>query len=319
MQGSLRAVVTAKWNEAANICGIELGPAGSESLPPFTAGAHIDVVTPGGATRQYSLCNAPREKNRYEIGVLRAQDSRGGSESMHEALSPGTMLEISPPRNHFPLRPGAHKSVLVAGGIGITPHLSMAEQLCDDGAPFEIHYASRSGDNAAFRQRLLNERFRGRAFFYSSSTGPGRLQLDELFRANRSSAHFYVCGPARLIEGARAAAKAAGISPDRLHHEYFSPPAGPQATAGCFEIHLARSALSVLVNGDESIVQALKRVGVKVETSCEQGVCGTCMTPVLDGVAEHLDYFLSDDEQRSGKFIIPCCSRSRTPRLVLDL
>ncbi|MCY1363947.1 Carnitine monooxygenase reductase subunit [compost metagenome] len=229
------------------------------------------------------------------------------------------MLEISPPRNHFPLHPGTHKSVLVAGGIGITPHLSMVEQLCDDGAQFEIHYVSKSSDNAAFRERLLQERFRGRAFFYSSSTDSGRLQLDELFRSNSSSAHFYVCGPARLIDGARAAAIAAEVPPDRLHHEHFAPPAAPPTTAGCFEIHLARSALSVLVNGDESIVQALKRVGVSVETSCEQGVCGTCMTPLLDGVAEHLDFYLSDEEQRSGKFIIPCCSRSKTPRMVLDL
>jgi vanillate O-demethylase ferredoxin subunit len=312
-------MVTAKWNEAANICAIELRPADSESFPRFTAGAHIDVVTPSGATRQYSLCNPPREKDRYEIGVLRAQDSRGGSESMHESLSLGAVLEISLPRNHFPLHPGTHKSVLVAGGIGITPHLSMAEQLCDDGAQFELHYASKAGDNAAFRGRLLQERFRGRAFFYSSSTSAGRLQLDALFRAHSSSAHFYVCGPAGLIEGARAAAQAAGVAPDRLHHEHFAPPAGLPATAGCFEIQLARSALRVTVSADESIVQALKRVGVHVETSCEQGVCGTCMTPLLDGVAEHLDHYLSDDEQRAGKFIIPCCSRSKTPRLVLDL
>ncbi len=319
MQGSLRAVVTAKWNEAADICGIALGPADGEPLPAFTAGAHIDVLTPSGATRQYSLCNAPHEINRYEIGVLRAQDSRGGSKSMHEALRPGATLEISPPRNHFPLHPGKHKSILVAGGIGITPHLSMAEQLCDDGAPFEIHYASKSGDNAAFGQRLRQKRFRDRAFFYSSSSGAGRLNLDELFRSNGSSAHYYVCGPARLIDGAKAAAIAAGIPPDHLHHEYFAPPAGQPANTGCFEVHLAKSALSVLVNGGESIVQALKRVGVNVATSCEQGVCGTCMTPVLDGVAEHLDYYLSDEEQRAGRFIIPCCSRSKSPRLVLDL
>jgi vanillate O-demethylase ferredoxin subunit len=330
--------------EAVDACGLELRGLDGAPLPPFTAGAHIDVVLPGGLTRQYSLCNAPHEPcnaprealnaplgagnapqhaDRYEICVLRAQDSRGGSRAVHEDLAVGQDIEISAPRNLFALAPGDAPAILIAGGIGITPILSMALVLSAQGRPFEVHYASRSMRHAAF-SKTLKSRLGQRVHLYTPERGGSRLDLDMLVSGHAARGHFYVCGPRRLIDATLTAAQAAGVAPDRVHVEHFAPAAAataaaPAASDADFELFLARSLRTVAVGKSESIIQAIRRAGVDIVTSCEQGVCGTCVQPVLEGEVEHLDYYLSEDEKQGGQLIIPCCSRARSQRLVLDL
>jgi vanillate O-demethylase ferredoxin subunit len=319
----LRVRITRKWMEAVDACGLELRAADGAALPPFAAGAHIDLVLPGGLTRQYSLCNAPSGADRYEICVLRAPDSRGGSRAVHEDLAAGQEIEISAPRNLFALAPGEAPAILIAGGIGITPILSMALALSAQGRPFELHYASRSLAHTAFRSTLIS-RLGQHAHLYTPEPGSSRLQVDALVGRHAADAHFYACGPRRLIDATLAAAQASGVAPDRVHVEHFAPAAtattaAPAASDTAFELFLARSLRSVAVGKCESIVQAIRRAGVDILTSCEQGVCGTCVQAVLEGEVEHLDYYLGDDEKRAGKLIIPCCSRASSQRLVLDL
>jgi vanillate O-demethylase ferredoxin subunit len=319
----LRVRVTRIWNEAVNARAIELRALEGETLPAFTAGAHIDLVTPSGHIRQYSLCGAPHEKERYQICVLLADDSRGGSRSMHMDVEVGQMLEIAHPRNLFECTPSDAPSILVAGGIGITPILSMALASEAQGRSFEIHYASRSRRHAAFLDTL--KRFGDKVHLYTPEAAGSRLQLDTLFQRHAESAHFYVCGPERLISAALDAAVAACVPLDRVHFERFAAKDGATSVGllpskgADFELFLARSLRTVIVNPTETLIQAIRRAGVHIATSCEQGVCGTCMTTVLEGDVEHRDVYLSDEEKRAGNVIIPCCSSAHSARLVLDL
>jgi vanillate O-demethylase ferredoxin subunit len=323
MQERLRVRVTRIWDEAVDARAFELHALEGETLPEFTAGAHIGIATPGGHIRQYSLCGAPHEKERYQICVLLADDSCGGSRSMHMDVAVGQMLEIGGPRNLFECTPSDAPSILIAGGIGITPILSMALALEAQGRSFEIHYASRSRRHAAFLDTL--KRFGDKVHLYTPEAAGSRLQLDTLFQRHAAIAHFYVCGPERLISAALDAALTAGVPLDRVHFERF---AAKHGTTGVgllpsmgtdFELFLARSLRTVTVDRTATLIQAIRSAGVQISTSCEQGVCGTCMTTVLEGDVDHRDGYLSDEEKRAGNVIIPCCSTARSTRLVLDL
>lgn len=312
--------VSRKTHEAEGVCSFELRPAAGGLLPAFEAGAHIDVHVPGGLIRQYSLCNDPRDRDRYLIGVLQEPCSRGGSQAMHTAVEQGQTLTIGAPRNLFRLQPGATRHLLFAGGIGITPMLAMAHALSYQGADFELHYCFRSRDRAAFLQVLADASFAERIRLHDDS-GPQeqRLDIHSVLASADAGTHLYVCGPAGFMNHVLTAGDAAGWPQARLHREFFAAPPTDPAQDSAFEVVLASSGKTFTIPADRSVFEVLDEAGIYLETSCEQGVCGTCMTRVLEGIPEHRDQFMSTDEHARNDHFTPCCSRSKTPRLVLDL
>ncbi len=315
---ALRVRVAAKTQEASDVCSLDLASADGQPMPAFTAGAHVDLALAPGLTRQYSLCNPPTERHRYQVAVLLEAHSRGGSRAVH-ALQVGDELDISAPRNHFPLAPGQHASLLLAGGIGVTPILCMAEHLSAAGAGFTMHYSARSRDRAAFLGRIARSAFADRVQLrFDDEPGSG-LALPELLRQTPPGTHVYVCGPRGYIDAALGAARAAGHAEDHLHSEVFAAAATRFDSDGGFELLLARSNKAITVAKHQTVIEALAEAGVDVPSSCEQGVCGTCVTAVLQGEPDHRDMVLTPAERASNRMFLPCCSRSKTPTLVLDL
>ena len=324
--GTLNVVVAKRTREADGIVSFELRAIGEQTLPAFTAGSHLDVhvIGPAGIalTRQYSLCNDPSERHRYLIAVLRDPASRGGSVALHDRLNEGDTLTVSEPKNHFPLVPAEH-ALLLAGGIGVTPLLSMAERLSQAGADFALHYCTRSVSRTAFIERIAKSAFADRV----------RLHVDDGDAAQRFVAardlgvpkpgrHVYLCGPTGFIDHVLGAARGLGWPEAQLHLEYFGArPAEAMAAEGerAFEVTLASTGRTYPIPAGESITQALARSGIHIPVSCEQGVCGTCLTRVLDGECDHRDMFLTAAEQAANDQMTPCCSRARSSRLVLDL
>ena len=311
--------VASKHGEALDICSFELVDAGGDPLPAFSAGSHVDVRTAAGPVRQYSLCNDPRESNRYQIAVLRDPASRGGSVAMH-SLEVGQTLRISDPKNHFPLAHDARLSLLFAGGIGITPILCMAEHLAAVGADFRLHYCTRSTERTAFAGRIARSAFRDRVSFHHDD-GPAARRLDAQAAIGKPAPgrHLYVCGPTGFMEWILGTARALGWPEDRLHREYFAAAPTRSDADDTFEVQIASTGRVVRVAKDESVVAALAAIGVQVEVSCEQGVCGTCLTRVLDGTPDHRDLYMTPEEQARNDRFTPCCSRAKSARLVLDL
>ena len=321
MSGGLLSVrVARKSIEAEDICSLELVSADGTPLPAFAAGSHIDVQLPGGPTRQYSLCNDPAETHRYLIAVLRDARSRGGSAAVHERVKVGDTLVISAPKNHFALAHDASSHLLLAGGIGVTPLLCMAERLAHAGADFEMHYCTRSPARTAFRQRIAVAPFASRvAFHFDDGEAAQKLDIAALLAAPRAGRHLYVCGPKGFMDAVLGSARAQGWPQAQIHYEFFGADAAPAAGDGGFEVMLASSGRVIKVAPDRSVVQALAEAGVSVATSCEQGVCGTCLTRVIEGEPDHRDLYLTPQEQAANDQFLPCCSRAKSARLVLDL
>jgi len=312
--------VARKSQEVPDICAFELVAEHGEALPPFTAGAHIDVHLPGGLTRPYSLCNNPAETDRYLIGVLRDPASRGGSRAMHDDIVAGETLQIGAPRNLFALDAAARRSLLLAGGIGVTPILCMAEALAAQGADFEFHYCARSRERAAFLPRLAAAPYADRvSLHFDDEAAAQRLDIAGLLSQAEGDTHLYVCGPRGFMDVVLAAARAQGWPQDRLHCEFFAGDVPPVEGDTAFEVELASSGRVIQVASDVSVVKALMAAGVEVMVSCEQGVCGTCLTRVLAGELDHRDSYLTPEERQANDQFLPCCSRARSQRLVLDL
>jgi len=319
MTDSLTVSVARMKIEAQDIYSFELiDPAGAP-LPPFEAGAHIDVRVPGTTvTRQYSLCSPPSERQHYMIAVLNAPNSRGGSRGMHERVYEGDTLEISVPRNHFPLHADAASHLLLAGGIGITPMLCMAYALHEEGRDFALHYCSRSRGRAAFLAQLAQAPFAARVHpHFDDGDAAQQLDIQALLSSADAGAHLYVCGPQGFMDAVLGTARQLGWNEDRLHYEFFS--ADVDVTGQPFEVKLARSGKSVTVPSGQSVAQALIAAGVKLSVSCSQGICGTCLTRVLEGVPDHRDVYLTSAEHAKNDRFTPCCSRAKSPTLVLDL
>jgi len=316
----LNVKVKTKRQVAEDICAFELVEAEGKELPPFSAGSHVDVHIPGSFIRQYSLCNSPVERGRYVIGVLKDPASRGGSEAMH-LLEEGTLLKISEPRNHFPIADGAGHSILFAGGIGITPLLSMAERMLQTGESFALHYCARSRSKLAFYDRLTDAQIRSNVMFHLDSEPDTALDAATVLSREMDRApHVYVCGPGGFIDYILGAARQAKYPEARLHREYFGAEVTPRAGDNQpFDVQVASTGQVIRVSATESVVAALERHGIEVPVSCEQGVCGTCLTRVQIGTPLHRDLFLTDEERLSNDQFTPCCSRSLTPLLVLDL
>jgi vanillate O-demethylase ferredoxin subunit len=316
----LRVRVARKWAEAQDICAFELVNADGGALPAFSAGSHIDVHLPNGQTRQYSLCNDPTETHRYQLGVLRDAASRGGSQSMHELVQAGDVLSISAPKNHFALAHDAKRSLLLAGGIGVTPILCMAERLAITGAVFEMHYCTRSAVRTAFRERIAASPFAQQVqLHFDDGDAAQKLDVAALLATPEADKHLYVCGPKGFMDAVLDTARARGWLEAQIHYEFFTAEPVQHDSDASFEVQLASSGRIVVVPKDKTVVQALAEAGVEVATSCEQGVCGTCLTRVLEGVPDHKDLYLTPEEQAANDQFTPCCSRAKTARLVLDL
>lgn len=320
--GRMKVKIRRITNEARNINSFELvAPDGGE-LPPFTAGAHIDLHLPGGYIRQYSLCNDPREKRRYQVGVLHLPDGRGGSKAVHRELRAGDEIEISEPRNNFQLKEDAARHLLIAGGIGVTPMMAMVERLRVLDAEFELHYCARGPEIAAFRDRLAPLEADGRVHYHFDGGDPSKgADLAALLSGREEGTHLYYCGPAGLMRAIEAAAE--DWPAERKHCEYFAQPAVPtggaaaEGEAGAFEIKLAKRGDTLAVPPGKTIVEVLREAGVEVETSCEAGLCGTCRTRYLKGEPEHNDMVLDDDEK--GEYLMVCSARARSKVLILDI
>ncbi|PMS37387.1 vanillate O-demethylase ferredoxin subunit [Trinickia symbiotica] len=308
--------------EGRNIQSYELVDPDGRELPPFTAGAHIDVHLSNGIVRQYSLCNSPGDRRRYVIAVLRDEKGRGGSKAVHEQLHVQDRLRVSYPRNNFELAEGARKIILLAGGIGVTPLKSMAHQLAAAGdVEYEFHYCAREAQCAAFMEELKALIEPQRLHFHFDGGEPSRgLDIGALLRDEaQDGTHVYYCGPAGFM---RACAEACGNWPTAaVHCEHFKAPeraSAPESrTPGEFTVEIASTGQRLPVPVDKSIADVLKAAGIAVQTSCEAGLCATCKVRYLAGEVEHQDCILDGDDQRN--FLTICVSRGKSELLVLDL
>ncbi|MFC6673314.1 PDR/VanB family oxidoreductase [Marinobacterium aestuariivivens] len=312
--------VVSKTSDAEDICLFELARPDGAALPAFGAGAHIDVQLPNGLVRQYSLCNHPDESHRYEIGVLKDPSSRGGSRAMHEQVQAGDRLLISEPRNHFPLAHHATRSLLFAGGIGVTPILCMAERLAHTGGPFEMHYCTRSESRTAFRQRIAGSGFADRVqFHFDDGDEAQKLDARSLLAKQEPGTHLYVCGPKGFMDHVLETAEQLGWPAEQVHREYFAAVPISHDSDGPFEVQLGSSGQVLEIPANQSVLQVLMDHDIDIPYSCEDGVCGTCLTRVLEGEPDHRDFFMTPAEHAKNDQFTPCCSRARSKRLVLDI
>ncbi len=307
-------------DEAIDIRSFELVSVDEAPLPMFEPGSHIDVYIEPGLMRQYSLCSGPSDRNRYVIAVKKEAQSRGGSTALHARVREGDVLMIGEPRNNFALDANAKHHTLLAGGIGVTPMLSMAHHLAAAAAPFDLHYFTRSVEHTAFHQ-LLSTKDLARNVHFHYAVEPANLRpyLRKLLWQRPVDGALYLCGPRPFMDLVEEVA-APTWPPEAVHLEYFV--ADPRALAGPqgqFQITLARSGGTYSVPAGETITAILAAQGVEVEISCEQGICGTCLTGVLDGIPDHRDAYLTDQEKTANNKMTVCVSRALSPLLVLDL
>ena len=303
--------------EAEDIISLDLRPADGRPLPGFTAGAHIELQLRNGLPRHYSLANAQIERHRYCVAVHKEPASRGGSRFIHDTLRPGDILQIGPPRNNFALVEAAPCSVLIAGGIGITPIWCMVQRLVELGRPWRLFYAARSRGRAAFLEPILALNDAANALLhFDDENDDAVIDLNEVVRNAAPGAHLYCCGPLPMLAAFEQAT--ATLPADTVHVEYFSVKQPVEADGG-FDVVLARSGRTVFVPEHSTILDALRVAGVEVEHSCLEGVCGTCETKVLEGIPDHRDMVLTAQERASNRSMMICCSGSKSGRLVLDL
>lgn len=298
---------------------LRLVPTSGAPLPLFSGGAHIIVSLPtaqGLLRNPYSLTSCPTDGAAYEICVQKSATSRGGSLYIHEALEVGEELDISYPVNLFPMDRRARKHLFIAGGIGITPFLSMMQQLALEGGTFELHYAIRSPEAGAAREAVEQLYGGHRVRTYVSSHG-GRISLPALLDGQPLGTHLYVCGPSRLIDDVLVQAREAGWPDEAVHCERFAaPPPGKP-----FLVELMRTGQSIKVGPHRSVLEAIEAAGLSAPNLCRGGACGQCETEVLayEGALEHHDHFLSPQEQAEGRKFMICVSRLAGEKLVLDL
>jgi ferredoxin-NADP reductase/nitrite reductase/ring-hydroxylating ferredoxin subunit len=312
----LRVRVAAKRPTAEGIVAVELAPM-TGALPAFQAGAHIDVHLGNGLVRQYSLTNGPHETGSYRIGVKLAQPSTGGSAWLHESLREGDVLAISEPHNNFTLRRDALQTILIAGGIGVTPLLAMAKTIARSGLDWTLHYFAQAAEHVAFGDDLdrLGD---GVVPHLGLDPAETTAELERILAAPAEFVHVYICGPAPMLDAARRVATDRGWPDVSVHFEYFEN-TNEVSVVSEFEISLARSALTLPVRAGETILGVLRANGVPMASSCEQGACGTCLVRVIEGEPDHQDVYMSDAEHDAGDRIATCVSRARSRRLILDI
>lgn len=308
------ATVTGKEEAANGVLLLTLQHADGEDLPPWRPGAHIDVILPNGLTRQYSLCGDPTDPSRYVVGVLNAPSSRGGSAYIHESLSTGGTVTVRGPRNHFRLvdAPGY---LFIAGGIGITPIAAMIREVEERGKPWTLVYGGRTLSSMAFRDEFAAHG--ARTTLWPQDT-EGIIDLATVLGSPDDQTAVYTCGPEPLLAAVEK------ICSERwpagaLHLERFTAKKVDTAQDTAFEIELATSGVRLTVPADKSVLRVLEEAGARILSSCGEGTCGTCETPVLDGTVDHRDSVLTPDEQSENSCMMVCVSRATCPVLVLDL
>jgi vanillate O-demethylase ferredoxin subunit len=306
--------------EATDVISLHLAPADGSPLPVCPAGSHIRVRLGADLVRQYSLCNGPDDRSAYIIAVKKERASRGGSEAIHE-LRLSDEVRVSLPIDAFPVDWGAEHIVLLAGGIGVTPLISMARHALDRKHSFSLHYFARSNAEAAFSDALAECSFSGHVtFHYGLSANDTGARLADIISRAPERSHAYICGPRPFME------RACGLAAERFgaastHWEYFSGSDAPLAAAADhpFQIRMGRDGPTFTVPAGRTILQVIQAAGFEVDCSCLEGVCGMCITQVLEGEPDHRDEFLSDEAKRSNDVMTVCVSRSKSPLLVLDL
>lgn len=312
-------VTALRWL-APSIREIELAAPDGAALPQAGAGAHVDLALPGDLARSYSLVNGPGDGARYLLAVNRDSASRGGSAYICDALRPGAMLRVSPPRNSFPLvatQPGDPAVVFFAGGIGITPILAMIRERAAAGLPWVLHYALRARSEGAYLPALtaLADASGGVVHIHDDAQAGQVMDIAARLADVPLGAHLYCCGPAPMIAAFQAACQAR--PPAQIHVEHFTN--SVQASTNSFTLALKRKGIEIEVPAGMTIIDALVEAGVRVNYSCREGVCGTCETRVIAGIPDHKDNVLSDREKASNKLMMICCSGAKSDRLVLDL
>ncbi len=318
-EGEIEVRVSRKIQEAEGIVSFYLTSCDGSALPSFSAGAHIDVHTPAGPVRQYSLCNSADERDHYQVAILRDSASRGGSISMHEDVQVGTVLRVSKPRNHFPLIELQGVPLLLAGGIGITPILCMAERLSASNAAFDLHYFARSKAKMAFRERIQSSAFASLVNLHLDDESDTQTDLRALLQAPDPGRSLYVCGPVGFLDSVRSIAADYGWPRDHIHFEYFGAPPVKAGPLSSFTVTLASSGQVLEIPEDKSVADVLIDHGINVPLSCEQGVCGTCVTRIIAGTPDHRDMYFSDEEHHANNQFTPCCSRAISRNLLLDI
>ncbi|MET7770499.1 PDR/VanB family oxidoreductase [Nocardia sp. NPDC005366] len=303
--------ITARRDEATAVFALELAAVDGAELPPWSPGAHIDVAVGAAGVRQYSLCGDPADRRRWRIAILHEPSGRGGSDLLHRTATPGVELRVSSPRNNFALEPD-ERYLFIAGGIGITPILPMAAAAETAGAHWELYYGARTREHMAFAEDIARD-------FPTANLLPqdvhGLLPLGAILD-ERGDATVYCCGPEPLLSAVETEAARRGIA---VRTERFVPRAVDTASDRPFDIRLARDGRTLRVGTRQSIVDVLEAAGVSVVTSCREGTCGSCETPVLAGEIEHRDSILTADERSRGETMMLCVSRAGSDLLVLDL
>lgn len=310
--------ITAVENVAEQIRAYTLEATDGRELPPFSAGAHIDLLLDNDLVRQYSLCSSPAESQHYRVAVLHEPEGRGGSDYIHKQLKLGDELDIHAPRNHFQLDMAGENYLLLAGGIGITPIMLMALQLQQAGKPFRLHYLCRTPEQAAFRQWLEDTFGTSVEFHYSYGDAAKRLDLFGLFAAQTQATQVYTCGSESLLQAILDAAETLPLI-DVSFERFSAAPVAGGVVSQAFEIEIASSGEKLQVSGEQSILEVLQGAGHQIETMCKEGLCGSCEVNLLAGEADHRDSVLNDAEKAEQSVLMVCCSRAISPSLKLDL
>lgn len=317
---TLNAFVHTLRFEADDIISVELRPQGGGEFPAFSAGSHIDLHLPNGLERSYSLCNDSGERHRYVVGVLKDRASRGGSRAVHEQLRVGMPLVISAPRNNFPLQEAAAHTVLIAGGIGVTPLLAMARRLRELGRSCEVLYFARSRKAAAFLGELQQLEVPLTTHFDDEAGGPPDLRALLAARPAAAGLHLYACGPTPMLDAFEKFSAELGHG-ENAHIERFTAVEHKAAEDArtTFTVELAKSGKTFVITPEKSILDTLLEAGIEVDHSCCEGVCGSCETRVLAGEPDHRDSILSAKERASNKVMMLCVSGCKSAGLTLDL
>ena len=312
----VRTLVTRRSMETHGVVALDLQDPERWPLPPFTAGAHVDIVLSDGLVRQYSLCGDPADGARYRIAVLHAKDGRGGSAAVHR-LNVGDTVLVSLPRNHFPIAEGAKRHIMLAGGIGVTPFLSMIPELRRRGEDFQLRLYTGGPESTPFLESLANLRDEGRVSIHHRLRDLANLAaLRESLGRPEPGDHVYCCGPEQFMD---LVAEATRHWPEEaVHFERFRPPepSGDPTETG-YVVELVRSGRSVPVGQGQSMSDALKAAGIEIDTSCGAGTCGTCKTRYLAGTPIHRDLVLRRSERE--QYLTPCVSSCSSSTIELDL
>lgn len=316
-QENITVKIVDKTIHAKDIAVLMLEAVDGKGLPAFDAGAHVDVHIGEGLIRQYSLCSRPDDASGYRLGVLNDPGSRGGSKAIFNEVNVGDELLISEPRNLFPLDKNATETVLIGGGIGITPMIAMAYTLQAENQSFVLHYCCRSEAKAGFLDELKSQFGEQLHLHFDDLADDQRLIPERDLGVFNEGKHVYVCGPSGFMDWIIQSAQTAGFPKENIHYEYFD--AEIETSGQSFTVVAEQSGVTMTVGENQTIVEVLLDAGIDVDISCEKGICGTCICDVVSGTPDHKDHFLTDEEKEDNDQIAVCCSRALTDTLVLDI